>query len=289
MGASAAPCCVTTAHQAHPRHPPGRASQRGADPRYRRRRARRRHPLRPGRGTDAVHPVDLAVRGRRRQRRRPPRSQQPLRRRLRRGPVPVRRRRRPPQRRRPRPGRAPLQQRRPVRARRAEPGRHVRDGCGRAPAGDRASADGADSPAAAVTRATAYADGPIGPSARAIGAEHPGPSAGATEAGPAGGANPAPAPPSRPAPSPAPADHHPEHHGAADDDRSPASADHVAAGDPTPADHVVDHHPADDRKARAPSTTTSTTTTTVPADPPPGAAGDTRGTARGCRLGARDA
>ena len=78
-------------HQADPRHPARRAPQRGADPRHRRWRARRRHHLRPGRGADAVHPLDVEVGRRRRQRRRQARPQQHLRRRPGRRRLPVQR------------------------------------------------------------------------------------------------------------------------------------------------------------------------------------------------------
>ena len=171
----------------------------------------------------------------------------------------------------------------------AEPGRHVRDGCGRTPAGDRASADGADSPAAAVTRAAACP----GRTGRADdGAERPGAAAGAAAAGPAGGAQPGPTclPPA--GAEPARADHRPEHHGATTDDRSSASADHVAAGDPTPADHVVDHDPAYDRTRAHPldhDVHHHDHRARGPAARAAGAAGHARGTARGGRLGARNA
>ena len=63
-------------------------------------RARRRHHLRPGRGADAVHPLDVEVGRRRRQRRRAARPQQHLRRRPGRRRLPVPGRRRPARRRR---------------------------------------------------------------------------------------------------------------------------------------------------------------------------------------------
>ena len=63
------------------RHPPRRHERHRADPRHRRRCPRRRHLRRPCRGSDAVHPGDLAIARTRRQRRRTGRSAQHLRRR----------------------------------------------------------------------------------------------------------------------------------------------------------------------------------------------------------------